>query len=169
MRLVLAFALSIVCSAQLSAPLIGYVRTSARELRPVYGVAGAFVLGDALDRDVLSASFTSKAGLAKKESELIVYRDGKVVIRHPAPPGPATFSFTDTGEPARVHFEDDTCAAFHQDRLTPCGAAFRLRQASARPADEQISDHWSATHTDTGIVLHRKSSDETWRLPEAAK
>ena len=156
----------ILCSAglgwaQLSSPLIGYVRTTSNELRPVLGVTGAFVLGDALERDVLSAAFTSTTGLVKKDAEILFYRHGKLVSRHSAPSGRAAFRFTTKGEPASVRFENGECAEWSQQRFQPAATA---ASCADNPVIEQVGEDWFAVHTEQRVLLKR--GDESWQLPE---
>ena len=159
MRLAL-FASAIICTAQLSSPVIGYVRTTSSELRPVLGVAGAFVLGEALEREVLSASFTSVSGLVKKDREVLFYRAGRLVSRHEAPGGPAVFSFTSRGEPATIRFENGECHEWVRGAFAP--AAQYTCDNAAVP--DRVADEWVAIRSDTGIALKR--GDRIWQLPE---
>ena len=160
MRRLALFVCSLSCAAQLSSPVIGYVRTSSSELRPVLGVAGAFVLGEALERDVLSASFTSLSGLVKKDREVLVYRSGRLLSRHAAPGGSALFSFTPRGEPATVQFENGECHEWVPDAFAP--AAQTTCENGA--VEDRVADEWFAVRGKTGIVLKR--GDRTWQLPE---
>ena len=160
MRRLALFACALCCAEQLSSPVIGYVRTSSSELRPVLGVAGAFVLGEALERDVLSASFTSASGLVKKEREMLFYRAGRLVSRQAAPAGSAVFSFTSHGEPSTVRYENGEChewlrGAFAPAAHTTCGSD---------TVSDRVADEWFAIRGETGIVLKR--GDRTWQLPE---
>jgi hypothetical protein len=149
-----------VSAAQLSSPVIGYVRTTTNELRPLLGVKGAFVLGKVLERDVLSAAFTSTTGLAKKDSEVLLFRGGTLVSRHSAPAGTATFRFTVEGEPASVRFETGECLEWSLGTFQPA-----LPSACVdHPEMEQVADEWFAGRADGRILLKR--GDETWQLPE---
>lgn len=160
MRYLVSFAMAAICAAQVSAPLIGFVRTSANELRPVHGVAGAFLLGDPLERDVLSAAFTSRTGLVKKATEVLFYRGGALVSRHPAPEGKALFRFTPEGEPAAIRFEHGDCREWNEGSLMPAAET-----VCAAAADrEQVGEEWFAVRKDGQILLQR--GNETWRLPE---
>ena len=153
------FTFAMVCAAQLSSPLIGYVRTRANELRPVYGVAGAFVLGEAVERDVLSAGFTSISGIVKKDDEVLVFLRGKLVRRHVAPAGPAQFGFTPAGEPAWVRF-DSGCRQWVKGDLQAADAD----TCSATNELERVGDDWFAVREDDRILLKR--GDTTWELSE---
>jgi hypothetical protein len=126
----------------------------------VLGVAGAFVLGESLERDVLSASFTSASGLVKKEREVLFYRAARLVFRQAAPVGSAVFSFTSHGEPATVRFENGECHKWVRGAFAP--AAQTTCDNGAAP--DRISDDWFAIRGENGIVLRR--GDRTWQLPE---
>lgn len=159
MRYFVPIAMAVICAAQVSAPLIGYVRTSANELRPVHGVAGAFLLGDPVQRDVLSAGFTSRTGLVKNATEVLFYRGGALVSRHPAPEGRALFRFTPDGEPAAIRFHDCDCREWNEGSLTPAPETLCATVADR----EQVGAEWFAVHKDGHILLQR--GNETWRLP----
>jgi len=93
--------------AQLAAPQVGFIQDSGNALRPVYGLAGNFVLGDSAMTDVEAASFSGLFGLVKTASTLIViHREGQVVASQDAPAGPALFAYSRTGAPALVYLPD---------------------------------------------------------------
>jgi hypothetical protein len=90
--------------AQLAIPQIGFMQDSANALRPVYGVAGNFVLGDSAAADVQAASFSGSFGMLKTGSTLIIIdRQGQAVASQDAPAGPALFAFSRTGAPALAY------------------------------------------------------------------
>ncbi len=62
-------------------PRAGMFRDRAGDLRPVFGVSGAFVLGDPLAEKVESSSFSSNIGVVKTEAKLQI-RDGSGKILH---------------------------------------------------------------------------------------
>jgi hypothetical protein len=105
MRLCLFFTLLTAAAvAQVSAPAAGFVRDSAGCLRAVLGVSGSFVLGEAIERGVISAGFGKTAGFAKTESELLVVRAGEIAERLAAPAGPSLFYLGRNGEIEQVYF-----------------------------------------------------------------
>ena len=65
-------------------------------LRPVEGVAGAFLLGAAVDHDVVSAAHSGKSLVVKKDRELIV--DG---TSFEAVSGAVVVTFTPGGSPMK--------------------------------------------------------------------
>ncbi len=88
-------------------PQIGFIQDSGNSLRPVYGLAGNFVLGDSTASGVEEASFSGSFGFLKTSSTLsVVDRQGQVVASQDAPAGPALFGFSRTGAPALVYLTD---------------------------------------------------------------
>jgi hypothetical protein len=93
--------------AQIATPQIGFIQDSGNALRPVYGIAGNFVLGDSAATDVQAASFSVSFGMLKTASTLIVIdRQGQVVASQDAPAGPALFAFSRNGAPALAYLPD---------------------------------------------------------------
>ncbi len=93
--------------AQIATPQIGFMQDGGNALRPVYGIAGNFVLGDSAAADVQASSFSGSFGMLKTRSTLIVIdRQGQVVASQDAPAGPALFAFSRTGAPALAYLPD---------------------------------------------------------------
>jgi hypothetical protein len=87
--------------AQLTMPQVGFIQDVGNSLRPVYGLAGNFVLGDSVAANVEAASFSGSFGLLKTTSALVIVdRQGQVVASQDAPGGPALFAFSRNGTPA---------------------------------------------------------------------
>jgi len=79
--------------SNLGAPVVGMTRDSLGQLRPVYGVAGNFVLRDAIPETALNWAFDGKGGLVKTDAELLTLdRAGKVTGRRAMPRGNAILS-----------------------------------------------------------------------------
>src|SRR3954447_13869776 len=95
------FLLAGAAGAQLQRPRIGYIVDRKGSLRPVEGVAGAFVLGPAVDSDIVSAAFSGKSLVIKKDRELIV--DGETFE---APVGAVIVTFTSHGLVNEVFFQE---------------------------------------------------------------
>jgi len=90
--------------AQLAAPQVGFIQDSANELRPVYGLAGNFVLGDASAANVEAISFSGSFGIVKTTSALVIVdRQGQVVASQDAAAGPALFAFSRNAAPALAY------------------------------------------------------------------
>ncbi|HEY6393021.1 MAG TPA: hypothetical protein VIX89_17200 [Bryobacteraceae bacterium] len=90
--------------AQLAAPQVGFIQDSGNTLRPVYGLAGNFILGDPVAANMESASFSGLFGIVKTTSALVVVdRQGQVVASQDAAAGPALFAFSRNGAPALAY------------------------------------------------------------------
>lgn len=169
---------------QIEAPRAGVIRDRAGVLRPVYGVAGSFVLGEPLADEVLSAGFSRSDGFAKTASELIVFHDGKEVDRVPAPPGPARFVFSPqpaayfpaTGElwSAKTRRSEsaappeETVRCESDEVVLPGGERVRLPEPVA--GIEWMSEHWVIARGDAALYAVRVNgnSHTVVQLPEPA-
>ena len=88
----------------LAPPQIGFMQDGAGGLRPVLGVAGNFLTGEAVLGDVRSAAFSGSYGLVKTGSTLLaIDQDGQVAASADAPDGRALFGFSRNGEPALAY------------------------------------------------------------------
>lgn len=74
-------------------------------LRPVEGIAGAFLAGEPAARGVVSAACSAERALLKTE-DAVEIRDGslRLLARWPAPAGPALFAFGGDTRTAFVYF-----------------------------------------------------------------
>jgi hypothetical protein len=171
---VLMFAAS-ACFGQITGPSIGYVRDLRGDLRPVFGVSGAFVLGESIEQGVISATFTGSAGLVKKDKELVIYRGGKAVRSIDAPAGGASFGFDGKGMPAWVRFADEGCLVWRNESPEP-GACPADEQPAVGDMPEPVESvesmgaDWLAVRTASGIWAVRTTPERTiYRLPEAQR
>jgi hypothetical protein len=93
--------------AQLTPPLAGMSLDENGAVRPLYGVAGNFVLGDLRLSDVQSLAFAGPSGLAKTADSLVLLDpDGQITQTWPAPAGPALCGFNRAGMPSLCYFRD---------------------------------------------------------------
>jgi hypothetical protein len=93
--------------AQITPPQVGFIQDSGNTLRPVYGLAGNFVLGDSAAANVEAVSFSGSFGMLKTASTLIIIdRQGQVIASQDAAAGPALFAFSITGAPALAYLPD---------------------------------------------------------------
>lgn len=107
----------------LEVPRLGFVRDSGNRVRPLYGIAGNFVVGQALVEGAISVASSDRWGLAKLERQVILLDTGGLVrARWEAPDGEALFAFTAAGEPALAYFSR-TGELFRitRDALAPLG------------------------------------------------
>ncbi|MEB2360204.1 MAG: hypothetical protein OZ929_02625 [Bryobacterales bacterium] len=78
-------------------PMLGYILAADR-VAPLFGVAGAFSIGEPQYNDVLSAAFSGRAGLLKTSGEVLVLDSkGRMTASVVAPAGPALFAFSAQG------------------------------------------------------------------------
>jgi hypothetical protein len=99
-------ALSMVASAaaQIRPPQLGFAGAADGTLRPVYGVAGNFILGPSVAGKVISQAFSGSLGLLKTESTLVAFNgQGKVLATTDASAGPALFAFSPDGSTALAY------------------------------------------------------------------
>jgi hypothetical protein len=94
------------CAQQaIAPPVVGAFRDSTGSLKRVIGVPGNFVLAGAGISNVLSAAFSSTAGLVKTDAEVLVLNlSAQIVNRFQVPAGPALFAFDQSGAPALAFF-----------------------------------------------------------------
>jgi hypothetical protein len=85
-------------------PQLGFVEDGAHTLRPAFGVAGNFILGPAVAKNILSKAFSGALGLLKTDSSLAAFdSQGKLLASVDAAPGPAFFAFSSAGAMALAY------------------------------------------------------------------
>jgi hypothetical protein len=88
----------------IAAPQMGFIQDGGNSLRPVYGIAGNFVLGDATASGVVCSAFSGSFGLVKTDSSIVAMDgQGQVLDTADAPPGSALFGFSRSGAPALAY------------------------------------------------------------------
>ena len=105
--LIIPFITAAVASAQpgIVSPRIGFVQDAAHSIRPMFGLAGNFIAGEAVVTDVVSSAFSGSFGLLKTDSAVILVDDvGRTIANLDAPSGSALFGFSRDGAPALVYF-----------------------------------------------------------------
>jgi hypothetical protein len=181
--------LSAAAVAQIKVPTVGFMRDLSGALRPVLGITGSFVAGDALDQGVVSAGFGKTVGFAKKELELLVVRDGQVTERLPAPAGEARFYLGTSGEITDIYFPETqelwrvSKSGFQKlAPVTPPHSAINFENDDISFADgvrvrmpeqirgvEWLSDSWVVVRGDRALYAVRAKEDAVVvQLPEAA-
>jgi hypothetical protein len=112
--------------AQVAAPRLGLVRFDDGSVRPLYGVAGSFRIGEPLLRNVDALAFDGCRGRARSgDEDLILGPDGEVLRREPHTPGRTAAS-----KPAWIE-GDELVIRASGARLRLPFAADRLQQAGA--------------------------------------
>lgn len=190
MKFALFFLSAMCCLAQISIPQIGFVRDPGGNLRPVHGVAGAFVLGEPVAEGVVSAGFSEHYGLAKTEGEVLVLVDGEIRERHSAPAGLASFGFDFQGRPGWVRFESGECLVWEQGKPHPgtCPSSepeasvendelvlrrdgIRLRLSAPVKSVEALGAGWLALYTESEVYAVRteRGREALFVLPDPAE
>jgi hypothetical protein len=105
--LLLAIAVTVCAQPALAPPQIGFIQDSSNTLRPVYGIAGNFVLGDATQAGLTSAAFSGSFGIVKTDTSLLaIDRQGQAIAASDAPSGSALFAFSQSGAPSFAYLVD---------------------------------------------------------------
>lgn len=179
------------CFAQMSAPRIGFVRDVAGSLRPVHGVAGAFVLGEAIVKDVVSAASSGAYTIVKTETEVLVLEGGEIQSRQEAPAAEAAFGFDAQGRPEWVRFAGGRCllwankslgegscpavaepeASIDRDELVVKRTHARLRIPNDVLTVESIGPGWVVLRTSSRLYAVRTDSgnESLFELPEVTE
>lgn len=85
-------------------PQMGFTATSDGSVRPLYGVAGSFVLGLPVAEKALSEAFSGSFGLLKTDSTLSAFdAQGRTLASIDAASGPALFGFSSDGASALAY------------------------------------------------------------------
>jgi hypothetical protein len=84
----------------LAPPRLGFIAGPDHSLRPVLGLAGNLLLGNAAAEDVLAAAWSGSFGLVKTSSSLMAFDANHILASVDAVPGPALFAFRADGSPA---------------------------------------------------------------------
>ncbi|MCC7176709.1 MAG: hypothetical protein IT159_16055 [Bryobacterales bacterium] len=147
----------------LGPPLAGYARDSAGCLRPIFGVFGNLVAGEALACGVVAADFSGRVGLARTaEGRFAFDAAGRLLRRLPragresARP-PARSALTFEGEDLVLRREDTS--------------ELRLRVEGEVSAIERMNQDWFLVHQPSRRLVVRAAEDqlEVCVLPEPAR
>jgi hypothetical protein len=153
-RPVIFFLLSVaaaVAASNLNAPLVGLARDAHGMLRLVQGVAGSFVVRNAMPEEALNWAFAASGGLMKTANELrVLDAGGHVIARRTAPASQVILNpyyayFPETGELWRA-------GAQGHPSLMISTTALGGRVIALGPADQH------------GIVLAACRADHLWLL-----
>lgn len=90
----------------LAVPRLGFVQNGPRELRPVYGVAGNFLIGPATAANIITVAFGGSFGLLKTASSVSAFDcKGEILASMGAASGPALFAFSPNGLTGLAYIE----------------------------------------------------------------
>jgi len=88
-----------------SPPQIGFIEDQSQTVRPLYGIAGNFMLGSAASGPVVSFASSGSFQLIKTDSAVIALgRLGQLIASRNAPSGSALFAFAQDGTPGLAYF-----------------------------------------------------------------
>jgi hypothetical protein len=139
-------------------PQIGFIQDTAGTMRPVYGLAGNFLMGEPIAAGVISGAFSGSFGWTKTDSTVnVTDSQGQAIAAADAPDGPALFAFGSDGKPALAYlFLSNTLLQWSGAELTPVpldGAAIAADAVLSIAAPD--SDH-------AAMLVQRK--DGVWDL-----
>ncbi len=110
----------------LAPPRLGFVEDSAPSLRPVYGLAGNFILGSAITGKMVAGNIVTEAffgsfGLVKTGTSLSAFdAEGKLLASMNVSPGPALFAFSPGGSTALAYVASSNALVEWQgDKFVP--------------------------------------------------
>ena len=91
---------------QVKPPRIGFFQDAQNRLRPLWGLAANFIVGEPLTEGVISAASSGQWTLVKRQAEvLLLDEEGQLAARWEAPAGSARFAFDALGYPALAFFD----------------------------------------------------------------
>lgn len=179
------FALLLMCLAagaagQISLPRIGFVRDLAGALRPVTGVAGAFVLGEPVVEGVVAAASSGEYAVASTGAEIVVVAGREVLWRGAAPESAAeAFGFGANGRPSWVRFANGSCLVWPgkgEPRMASfCPAVSRAKLTSRLPEGvegepQELAAGWLVLRSPGRLYVVRTGPGEAiFELPEVAQ
>ncbi|MEJ7608818.1 MAG: hypothetical protein WKF37_21735 [Bryobacteraceae bacterium] len=175
--------LAMAMMAQVTQPFAGYCVDRQQRLRPVFGIAGNFVLGDSIAEGVLSVASAGKITLAKSQDEVWTIKAGAISERKPAPAGSASFTFAADGTPLLAVFAEagtqwrwkdgeviEEPLAYQPARLDPVlvlpGSRIQIHLDTAPSRMDQMSADWYLAYNDSGIFAIRVRDGKVYQLPE---
>jgi hypothetical protein len=117
-------AVSLAAQSTIRPPQMGFAGAADGTLRPVFGVAGNFILGPSISGKpgagkVISQAFSGSLGLLKTDSTLVVFNgQGQVLATTAAAAGPALFGFSPDGVTAIAYIaSSNTLIEWSDDRF----------------------------------------------------
>lgn len=131
-----------VAQSRMAEPRAGFILDTAGTLRPLLGVAGAFVPGEPALSGVLKFAHSGRGGFAKTETALVILdSSGAAILTVDAPLGPALFAFGADQQPALVFYPQS-------------GELFRIGAEGLEKTDLQLDGDIIAIAMDqTGALL----------------
>jgi hypothetical protein len=156
----IALCLAASAAAQNRPPQMGFAGAADGTLRPVYGVAGNFILGPSVAGKVISQAFSGSLGLLKTESTLVAFDgQGRVLATKYAAAGPALFAFSPDGATAIAYIaSSNTLVEWKADQL----AAIPLRLEPGTVLAVALPNAFEAS-----LIVQREG--EIWEVASASQ
>ncbi|HEX5229165.1 MAG TPA: hypothetical protein VFW44_15725 [Bryobacteraceae bacterium] len=151
-------------------PQLGFIADQARVLRPVYGMAGSFILGPAMRAGVLNQAFSGSLGLLKTDSLLAAFNaQGASLGAIDASRGAAIFAFSPDGTTALAYVASSNAlyewkdGAFSRNWFHPVeGAvraiAFPTPSAATLIVERTVDDLWAVRVPLAGLGMLSESA-----------
>lgn len=151
-----AFAQQAFCQHAVAPPQLGFIQDGSRELRPLYGIAGNFILGPAVRGPVVSQAFSGSLGLLKTGSLLAAFnRQGESLGAIDVSGGPALFAFSPNGTTALSYIPSSN--ALYQWK----GGAFS--RSWLRPVEGTVLAIAYPTALEAALIVER-NADSVWEI-----
>ena len=160
------FVLFLMCAAlgaqtSIAPPHLGFVEDRAQQVRPAYGVAGNFILGQAVTIAAISEAYSGSLGLLKTNSAVVAFdATGSTLAQVDAASGPALFCFTADASVAMVYVTSD------RSLIAWNGKAF-VPVAASLPAAGRVVALGCRTSSEVSLFVTRgavREADEVWRI-----
>jgi len=137
-------------------PLIGFIRDAGNVLRPVYGIAGNFITGEAAATGVLRVTFNGRTGIAITGGGAYLFNSAGRFLRRLDEAPPIASRLSSAGN--TLEFAKDG------------GTVLRLELPEQPLAIEQMGENWFHVRLSKSSLAVRVSEEklEAFQLPEAA-
>jgi hypothetical protein len=154
----LIMALSMAAQSTIRPPQMGFAGAADDTVRPVYGVAGNFILGPSVAGKVVSQAFSGSLGLLKTDATLVAFNaQGQVLATSEAAGGPALFAFSSDGVSALAYVaSSNALVEWRSGEFSP----IRTRPVTS-PTDIVLAIAWPNPLEATLIV---QRSDGIWEV-----
>lgn len=143
--------------AQISLPRIGYVRDASGTLRPLLGVGGAFVLGEAVERRVRASHYDGTSGCIQMADGRTMTWTGDADTRREA------------GDPQAACTISRDLVELDGDEVVVVRTGARIRVDGAIESIERAGRDWVVLRCPNRLLLLRIAAgkEKLFALPEA--
>ena len=144
-------------------PRLGFVADGSRTLRPLYGMAGSFILGPAVRGAVVSQAFSGSLGLLKTNLFLAAFDpQGQPLGSIDVSRGPALFAFSPDGTAALAYVGSRD--ALYDDALYEWKRG-AFSRSWVRPVDGRVLAIAFPTAFEAARIVERSAGD-IWEIRE---